>query len=840
MERAVCEQCGHWQPGDWAPGDLCVACGAAVRREVRCAWCAEWTPAVKFCRACACEVVSPEQYGPARMLKSAGVDRFSLVQRLRELDPDQAANLGRIYNAQLAVVARRVEEVRLCETCLVQTGFARRLQEELVPQLPLEKEALAALAAGPAGPFDARPELLPEIAQASPVPLARTLASIALVRLGHFKGAYDAACQALWSNDSDVALEAALAFPHWRVRLCPYELWRPRQPYSWASPLRGIEAPKLAEVAGAVPPGSPLRPWAAAALTLAWCRAYGVAPEPQPGGRAGETPPEWLREELRAGLTSRDPDLRFTCAMALGEDGLVARALAADDPRQVEVARICLAKHKSPAIAPLLTGGPEEIRDEILDNLWAPLPEALVDPVLRAVEQTSDEKRANAVRLLLENLTESLVERLIRLAQRKRAPEVLKLLLRVEGLPAAREVVRAVLKGGWFEILSEALPEHLDFTDNAVVEVAANGDAEAVGMLIWVAERQLDRLAGDEPVGGPGRGAGVARFLVRAAFGSGPAEVRERAYRLLEYRDERQWNWLSRDGIRELFGNAAGFLKAAAPVLEDAGLEGMRGDLLRKLAERWPGVGELLADDRGALKGLVKALRQRAGQDSDAVRVLVKAAAACPQVALPAVTALLKESGSKWELRDVAADLLAEYNPLKRRIGRDAGLAKALAEALVTTLGAVTLESRYLPALELLTRLAQDDAGLRPDIAKRTAAILKDREWGDRMLRPALDALAEAVDFKEVPDEPPPEVAGPPSIPNEVFDNMVLVPDVPLKTLAEYCAFLKAMGEGKDPLAVMASYGLTPDSMGECVTRWGEVISSNDQIAMRYASLVAP
>ena len=50
--RAVCEGCGAVQPHDWKAGDLCGACGQAVRRDVRCFWCAKWTPQGRFCRAC--------------------------------------------------------------------------------------------------------------------------------------------------------------------------------------------------------------------------------------------------------------------------------------------------------------------------------------------------------------------------------------------------------------------------------------------------------------------------------------------------------------------------------------------------------------------------------------------------------------------------------------------------------------------------------------------------------------------------------------------------------------------------------------------------------------------
>ena len=831
MERAVCEQCGHWQPGDWAGGDLCVACGAAVRREVRCPWCTEWIPAGKFCRSCGCQVVSPEEYGPARMLKSAGIDRFTLVQRLREMDPEQAANLGRIYNAQLAVVVRRIDEVRLCESRLLQKGFSRRLEEALLPQLPMETEALAALAAGPSGPFTARPDLLPQIARESPVARTRTLACIALLRIGHFEGTFVTSCQALSSEDPELALEAALAFPHWRVRLLSDRLWRPLHPYSAADAAWGIDPRRLAEVAGAVPRGSPLRPWAAAAMTLAWCGEYGVAPEP------GVTEAsEWVREELHAGLTSRDPDLRFTCAMALGEDGIVARALHSDDEQQRVVARRCLARHKSPAVAALLKEGPEEILADILDKLSDPLPEALVGPVLEAVERASPASRADGVRLLRASLNEGMVERLVRLAQREHDPEVLKLLLGVERLPAARKVVRAALDPGWFEALSHALwdsPEHVDFSDEAVAQLAVRGDAVTVEKLVGIAEQQCDRLTPAEP-------AGVALFLVRLAFGSGPTEVRERAWRLLEHRDERQWNWLSPSGIRELFGDAAAFLTATVRVLGDAALESMPGDLLRKLLERWPTAGETLIGDREALIPFVRVLRQRAGGQIEAARLLAMVALSCPAAALPAVAALLKQDGADWRCRDIAGDLLAEYDSLAGRIGDDKPLAADLADALVTMLGQVSLEQRFIPALELLARLAQDHAGLREGLAARAAPMLGDRALGDRDLKPALDRLTQAVGFQDAAAPQVAEESPAPAFADAVLDGLVMLPACPLKTLAEYCAFMKAMGAAADPMAVMASFGLTLESMPECVERWGEVICGNDQIALRYARLMTP
>jgi len=66
-----------------------------------------------------------------------------------------------------------------------------------------------------------------------------------------------------------------------------------------------------------------------------------------------------------------------------------------------------------------------------------------------------------------------------------------------------------------------------------------------------------------------------------------------------------------------------------------------------------------------------------------------------------------------------------------------------------------------------------------------------------------------------------------------------MLPEAPLKTLAEYVAFLRAMNTAKDPVVVMASHGMTTDSFAECVSLWRQVICSNNDIALRYGQLVS-
>lgn len=845
MERAVCEQCGHWQPTDWAAGDLCVACGAAVRREVRCAWCAEWIPAGRFCRSCGCEVLSPDEYGAARMLKSAGVDRFTLAQRLRELDPEQVSNLGRIYNAQLAVVARRAEELRLCESCLLQKGFSKRLEEDLIPRLPLDKETLAALAAGPSGPFQGRPELLPEIREHSPIELTRTLASIARLRMGCFEKTVPAAREALESGDPELALEAALAFAHWRVRLSPHNLWR-QQSYAWyAGGAAGIERRRLEEVAGAVPRGSPLRPWAAAAVTLARYGEYGTLPE-------SETEElDWVRDALREGLASRDPDLRFTCAIALAEHEMVSVALHSQDAQQRLVARTCLAKHQSPAITPYLIEGPDDVRQAILEDLRDPLPGALVEPVLEAVEQGGSQVRATGVRLLVPSLTEDIVNRLVRLAEREGDAEVFRILLKSERLPASQRVLRAIVRAGWLEELYGALydaPEQVDFADEFVTQFTKEGDPGVLEKLIVIADRQLQRRPLDEPASA-GRPAvvPVARFLARIAFGAGPVELRSHAYRVLDG-SHQPLDWMSPSGIQQLFGGPDAFFQAV--------LGAMKVDpelcysTLEKLASRWDELAGLLEGDRESLADFIATLgevahgrfHENSGLQAQAAQLLVKAAMVFPAAAVPALGALLGERGSAWPCRDVPSDLLAEYSNLAPQLRGEPALAAELADGLVAMLaGAGTLDHRHIPAIELLSRLAQDHPGLGKQIGAGMTPALKDRNFGDRDVQERLEQLAQAVGWQEEPPSAPEGPAQQDSGEDEAaLDHLEVFPGTPLPTLADYVAFLKAMGAAADPMALMARYGLTVESYVDCVTRWGEALSASDKLTLRYARLVAP
>lgn len=272
--RAVCEACERPQPIDWKPGDLCVHCGKAARREVRCFWCVKWTPEAKFCRSCGAAVADPRDFGAARMLKDAGTDRFTIPKLLVELDPEQIENFRRVYQRHSIAVERYAMEIRRLEQKLDRKDWAAKFEDAMTARLPLAEQELAAL----------------ESPAARPVALVNDLSL--LVQFLDGEASVRQARGLLAHGDADLAFEAAMTFSHWRV-LARLGILDDRR--TILDKLRQRET----------------RP--AIAVRIA-----------QLGGESSPA--------VRDALASRDPDLAFQAALALGDVDLLAGRSNDPDP----------------------------------------------------------------------------------------------------------------------------------------------------------------------------------------------------------------------------------------------------------------------------------------------------------------------------------------------------------------------------------------------------------------------------------------------------------------------------------------------------------------------------
>ncbi len=770
------------------------------------------------------------------MLKSAGVDRFSLVQRLLGMDREQLENLNRIYDAQRVVVMRRVDEARLCETCLLQSGFAESLEEQLIRMLPAAKDTLDTMASGPAGPFVHRTDLLPEIALESPVKGNRTLASIALLHLGKFSRRDFAAMVEGLEAEQAVATESAFAIAHWRVRLyaCS-DVW-PR-PDWWC----GFSSQKLVRAVRSVRLDSLLGPWAAAALALGLFRDQAgiiTVPEDQLSRDEREVAAE-LRLPLRIGIGSSDPDLRFTCAMALGEDTTLAAELQSSDSEKASIARRSLARMNSPAISGLLTEGPSGTQAEILQNLTPPLPSCLLEPVLFTFEKGDAGWRDKIVWLLQSNLTESIVKRLLAIVLKEKDRNVFRELLRLKSLPGKRDVIRAVINAGLLPELAQELYDDaysIDFSDEGLMSGVWHCDSETIQSLLTIALWQVQRDPANEQVI-----IHVGRFLVRVIFGPYPMDLRGRAYELLtDYRLRPHLNWLEPTVAIRLLGGIGEFVTAIVSLVGDIEARALCYRVISDVYHAWEGLVSEIGRNPDRLEEFLRAVHSCAKTEAFQnlvahTQALAETAPQHPRQVFPILCDLLSDAVLFERCPQIPVHVLGSYEQLREPLRKNLALAGEFIDALAGHLQPGSpMDYPRLILMDLLAAALADLPEHRSRVAERLMPLItgldEHSEWDKERLQRLADLVGLAADTrqKEVVSE---------SQPSEALDHEVLLGDQPLTTLADYAAFMKEMGMSSSPLEVMARHNLSIEEYTDCVRAWGELISRRNDVAIRYALL---
>jgi hypothetical protein len=527
--RALCEACSAPQPAAWQAGDLCIRCGQAVRREVRCFWCAKWTPLAKYCRSCGAECVDDRLYGAARMLKEAGTDRFTVPKLLKELDPDQVENFGRIYQVQGAIVARHVDDARALERHLHHRTFSVALEETLIPQLPWNEQTLAAM----------KPPLLPAgddlalattLQNASPLPLIRDLALLVRLHLGDWN-ARRAVGGLLHHADPLVRDETALLLGGWRVRTA-------------CGP--GNDDREVAEVLRVSPGG------AHATVRLA---AMSRTPAPLP-------------QEV---LESTDPEVRFHAALIAGERDRLVAALAEDELHVIAAGRALVRLGDTAPLGRILRDGSAEAKAELVAALAGarkPAP-ALNQPLLELAEAATDERlRERAIRVICHAIPPGWCLRLARAGQGDRS--VFQALLQIAELTADElmdllgfQVDGRVFRHAQYGLSDVVRKNRLPL--DAVPRLFPRADHDGRKELCRLAEDQL-RESGDEA---------LQRFLYGVAYGDHPGDLRAAAWSCLyrHYRrdDPRAEGILKLEpaAIARVFGSVPAFIPRLTAVLDD-------------------------------------------------------------------------------------------------------------------------------------------------------------------------------------------------------------------------------------------------------------------------------
>jgi hypothetical protein len=527
--RATCDSCETRQPSDWKPGDLCTSCGEVARRERRCHWCVKYTPEGRFCRSCGGETVTDELYAPARMLKAAGVDQFSIAAKLADLDGDHVQHLTRMYQKQATVVGRHVDDLRFVEQHLIGGGWSDALDDDLTAQLPMDEGSLEPLnTAVPKTIIDDPADRMRALILSTPFRLTSVLAAVAVIRNGwltHGDQA-DLAEQALGSDDLQLNDEAALAFGHWRTLHLPMRL---------VTDYKVIDAL------------STCTRKADAAIAL---RLLGQDDEVD-----------------TALLASSDPDQAFGAALALGAIEPLRAAL--QDPQRRYAAARSLARNNHEAfLANALTEIDNEDQLESLIGLLYSKKRAM--PELRdALWQLATEKkrlRTYALGVIVHEQRGEDASRMINLD------------------PTDTSMVQSVLqKMGLNETdlteISRQLVRHKRFRTSqyGVSDLAKNGtlrddfipsvwsladdDEQRIELLRFVREQLSAR--GNE---------GLMKFAIHLVFGDYDFEVRSQAWNALpreSHRNSDQPLLINEESINRLFGTVPEFLDRFAALLGD-------------------------------------------------------------------------------------------------------------------------------------------------------------------------------------------------------------------------------------------------------------------------------
>jgi hypothetical protein len=529
--RALCEGCGRHQAAGWRAGDLCSFCGQAVRRDVRCYWCAKWVPAAKFCRSCGAAILDERLYGAARMLKDAGSDRFTIPRLLEEFDRDQIENFSRIYQRHAVAVARHVDEVRFLERFLRHQHWSGLLEDQLIPQLPWNEDLLARMSS-PRPPQGDDLATVQGIQDSTPFGITRELAGLVRLRLDDWSS-YPQAASAVYSADPEVRAEAALTLTGWRV-------W-----HRYGSP-RDRDGAIVKELQA-----SSYKVEAAVRLAL-----------------LGRRDPDLLREAL----ASSDRETSFSAALALGEVGRLQAALQGDPLERSAAGRKLIELGIIKPVVQIVEKSPLEVQKELVESLARrkePAPEA-ADTLMEIIEKTDDATlRERAARVLCRDLRPEWVLRLARAAKEDR--HIFQSLLQAPALDAQGAVALGdfLIQKGFFRIGQYGLKELAEsgrMPESFVPSRFAPASGEAQDELLRFAEAQLGRVMSE----------GLHRFVLNVVFGSHPAKIRAGAWWVLhrsyrhhgEYRGEGPFK-LEKGVIERFFGSVAAFLPKLASVLRD-------------------------------------------------------------------------------------------------------------------------------------------------------------------------------------------------------------------------------------------------------------------------------
>lgn len=813
----------------------------APRNTIRCPWCTARVAEGARCAACGCEPVDASDYGVARMLRAAGVDRIALPERARTLDGATRARLEHDWRAQRELVEALAADGALAAAALPTAArLLAELADELAQRYPVSPSEVATLC-WPERPGTSGVVALEAMREGHPAWGVRALAVLALAWCGAWRRDTVDALRGLAAGEGVASATAAAALCGWRARrehVAPRRLDEPLERALAA----GLALPELA-------------PWSAVARALV-------------GGGTGS-----LQAALTAVGDDAPLDLRLGAALALADEARLAAFVDDEDEQRRAEARRALSALGSERLLPLLAPAedrplpPDDVRRALLHDLPHPLPRELRGAVMACFEQGGDELASLALRVLQRGRYHdrddddrgALGAFAVRNAERFGAGRALALLAwcadgDVDALALAPFVAAARAALARAPAAERGQERDLDVflrvaddDDLTVLEPllhtehsGAEQGARLLGRVLDLHARRDDHALSIEWIEGrcarfwtatPACVAAWARALASRSGMSGREQVLAFFWRRFCAMPE------ERSAIATALGAWSHLLhelRDAAPPSERPG-----GDDVVAVWDVWSAAEPhdmwRLVDQLGPTVPDAR-LAAFAERVFDAAEGVV---AARPRTGIVTVFRVCAEIANRVR-REPPSDQLdlavavieRRAQPFAVRFGAAAACedgergAEHFLEDIATErrLIAEVLERRR----EAAERAAAREAAAREAAARQASA----REEHERQARLALAAQAATP-------APPPVALPQPAFARGGLDDEPFVSGPGPRTLVEYAQLLRALKAGNDALGVFAAFGLDPTSWAACAGRWSALLTRRHDVALRFAALLS-
>jgi hypothetical protein len=354
MYYGVCSRCTAVQPESWRPGVACAVCAGEVPGDVLCPACLSRNQLAAGsspgeCRQCSLLLPQEADWKKARALLTAGAERLTYRDRLREWPVATAVPLLERGDAQaLGIRARLTGIAATLQPSFIGTGLLNELELALIASLPLTVDAFKAT-------IESLPSLegrdaatLDKVLELQQLPWQlRLLVAVAALKAGssaplarQMVGSYLPS----WNDAADgrvghVALEALATIAHWRVQAA----W-PHRGFGYShdlasSPWAKLQTALLAHLFIEHP--TSYAPWMQALCVVFLAhhdRRVKGDEDSEDGKRLAALRQDATRittlakASLAAAAEPERRDLRFTLALALGDEAsLEALTHVADD-----------------------------------------------------------------------------------------------------------------------------------------------------------------------------------------------------------------------------------------------------------------------------------------------------------------------------------------------------------------------------------------------------------------------------------------------------------------------------------------------------------------------------